>query len=124
MKINNLQKSIFLTTILSLIVSVAHAKGGVNLKGVPALITSTYIFALIFAGVFLLLAAIVSNAIKFQGGENPRDAFKRRMWFWIFAILGPVSFFIYNILYLDNISRFNRGVNCSTVANIYNSINF
>jgi methionine sulfoxide reductase heme-binding subunit len=98
MKINNLQKSIFLTTILSLIVSVAHAKGGVNLKGVPALITSTYIFALIFAGVFLLLAAIVSNAIKFQGGENPRDAFKRRMWFWIFAILGPVSFFIYNIL--------------------------
>jgi hypothetical protein len=92
-----MKKTISLSLIFLLIANIASAKG-VGLREVPALITSTYIFGLIFAGVFLLLAAVVSNAIKFQGGPNPRDSFKRRMWFWIFAILGPVSFFIYNFL--------------------------
>ena len=96
MKINTLKKSIFLTTILCLISSVAEAKG-VNLKQVPALVTSTYIFALIFMGVAILLAAVISNIIKYEGGTNPKDPGKRRMWFWIFAIIGPVAFFLYNI---------------------------
>ena len=97
MKINTLKKSIFLTTILCLTASVAEAKG-VGLKQVPALVTSTYIFALIFMGVSILLAAVISNLIKFEAGANPKDPGKRRMWFWIFAILGPVSFFLYNLL--------------------------
>ena len=58
MKINTLKKSIFLTTILCLITSVAEAKG-VGLKQVPALVTSTYIFAVIFMGDAILLAAVI-----------------------------------------------------------------
>ena len=97
MKINTLKKSIFLTTILCLTASVAEAKG-VGLKQVPALVTSTYIFALIFMGVAILLAAVISNMISIEGGSNPKDPGKRRMWFWVFAIIGPVSFFLYNLL--------------------------
>ncbi len=96
MKINTFKKSIFLTTILCLIASVAQAKG-VGLKQVDALIQSTYVFSMIFMGVAILLAALISNSIKFQGGANPKDSGKRRMWFWIFAILGPLSFFLYNV---------------------------
>ncbi len=98
MKTDTLKKSIFLTTILCLIASFAEAKGLVGLKGVENLITSDYIFALIFMGGAILLAAVISNLIKFEAGANPKDPQKRRMWFWILAILGPVAFFLYNIL--------------------------
>ena len=72
-----MKKSLLLLTAFSLLSAVASAKG-VGLKEVPALITTTYIFAFIFLGVFLLLAAL--------------------MWFWIFAILGPISFYLYHFL--------------------------
>jgi sulfoxide reductase heme-binding subunit YedZ len=51
--------------------------------------TSAYIISLITALIFLLLAAIVANAIKFEGGSNPKDPQSRRTWFWILAILNP-----------------------------------
>jgi preprotein translocase subunit SecG len=76
----------------------AVSANSVGLKEVPALITTTYIFAIIFLAVFLLLAIVVSNMISFEGGANPKDAGKRRRWFWIFAILGPISFYLYNFL--------------------------
>ena len=97
MKINTLKKPILLTTILCFVASVVEAKG-VGLKQVGTLITETYIIAVIFIAVTILLAAVISNLIKFEGGANPKDSGKRRMWFWIFAILGPISFFLYNIL--------------------------
>jgi sulfoxide reductase heme-binding subunit YedZ len=92
-----MKKTISLSLIFLLIANIASAKG-VGLKQVPALVTSTYIFALIFMGVAILLAAVISNLIKYEGGTNPKDPGKRRMLFWIFAILGPVAFFLYNIL--------------------------
>jgi len=55
---------------------------------------STYILSVIFAAVVLLLAALISNAIKFEGGAKPKDPGKRKMWFWIFAILNPVIFYV------------------------------
>jgi uncharacterized membrane protein len=55
---------------------------------------STYILSIIFAAVILLFAAIISNAIKFEGGSNPKDPGKRKMWFWIFAILNPAIFYL------------------------------
>jgi methionine sulfoxide reductase heme-binding subunit len=54
---------------------------------------STYILSIIFAAAVLLLAALVSNAIKFEGGANPKDPGKRKMWFWIFAVLNPIIFY-------------------------------
>jgi methionine sulfoxide reductase heme-binding subunit len=54
---------------------------------------STYILTIIFASAILLLAAVISIAIKFQGGSNPKDPAKRKMWFWIFSILNPIIFY-------------------------------
>jgi uncharacterized membrane protein len=55
---------------------------------------STYILSIIFAAVVLLIAAVISNSIKYEGGANPKDPGKRKMWFWIFAVLNPVIFYI------------------------------
>lgn len=54
---------------------------------------TTYFLSIIFAAVVLLLAALISNAIKFEGGANPKDSGKRKMWFWIFAVLNPIIFY-------------------------------
>ena len=93
-----MKKNLLLSTAFSLISMAAVSANSVGLKEVPALITTTYIFAIIFLAVFLLLAIVVSNMISFEGGANPKDAGKRRRWFWIFAILGPISFYLYNFL--------------------------
>ena len=53
-----------------------------------------YIYAAIFSGAFLLIAAIISNLIKFEGGSNPKDPGKRKLWFWVIAILTPIFIFI------------------------------
>jgi sulfoxide reductase heme-binding subunit YedZ len=54
-----------------------------------------YIIAAAFACVFLLIAALVSNAIKFEGGANPKDPGKRKMWFWIIGIIAT----LFNLLF-------------------------
>ena len=53
-----------------------------------------YITSIISAGFFILLAALISNAIKFEGGANPKDPGKRKMWFWIIAIINPIVFYL------------------------------
>jgi len=55
---------------------------------------NSYITSIIAAGLFILIAAVISNAIKFEGGSNPKDPGKRKMWFWIMAILNPVLFYV------------------------------
>lgn len=55
---------------------------------------NSYITSIIVAGFFILIAALISNAIKFEGGASPKDPGKRKMWFWIMAILNPVLFFV------------------------------
>ena len=92
-----MKKSLLLVSAFSLLSTVTSAQS-VSLRDVPALITSTYIFAIIFLAVFLLLAIIISNMIAYEGGTNPKDPGKRKMWFWIFAIVGPISFYLYNFL--------------------------
>jgi len=54
---------------------------------------STYILSIIFAVAVIFASAVVANAIKFEGGANPKDPGKRKMWFWIYAILNPVIFY-------------------------------
>jgi methionine sulfoxide reductase heme-binding subunit len=55
---------------------------------------STYILSIIFAAVILLIVAVISNLIKYEGGANPKDSRKRKIWFWIFAVLNPVLFYV------------------------------
>lgn len=59
---------------------------------------SAYIMAIVIALVFLLIAAVISNSIQFEGGSHPKDPGKRKMWFWIFAILCPLVIFLIGFL--------------------------
>lgn len=56
--------------------------------------TLAYIITVIIALIFLLLSALIANAIKFEGGSNPKDPQARRAWFWILAILNPALAFL------------------------------
>jgi putative flippase GtrA len=56
--------------------------------------TSGYIISIVTAFVFLLISAFIANAIKFEGGSHPKDPQKRKMWFWILAILNPAVNFL------------------------------
>ena len=60
--------------------------------------TSAYIISIVTALVFLLLSAFIANAIKFEGGSNPKDPGKRKMWFWILAVLNPVAILLLGLL--------------------------
>ena len=59
---------------------------------------SAYIIAVVIALVFLLIAAVISNLIQFEGGSHPKDPGKRKMWFWVFAVLCPIVIFLYGFL--------------------------
>jgi len=69
-----------------------------NLKDIDGLIVNTYVFAVIAAVIMLALAILIASSIKYQPGPNPKDSSKRKLWFWILAILTPVSFYMYNLL--------------------------
>lgn len=56
---------------------------------------SAYITAIMIGLLFLLIAAVISSMIQFEGGSNPRDPGKRKMWFWVLAILAPLAIFLY-----------------------------
>jgi len=49
---------------------------------------NSYIVPLIAAGLMLLIAAVISNAIAFEGGVNPKDP--RKLVFWLVALLNPI----------------------------------
>jgi sulfoxide reductase heme-binding subunit YedZ len=55
---------------------------------------NSYITSIIAAGLFILIAALISNMIQFEGGSNPKDPGKRKMWFWVMAILNPILFYV------------------------------
>jgi len=68
-----------------------------NIKDVEGLIVNTYVFAVLAAVVMLAIAILIANSIKYQPGPNPKDTPKRKLWFWILAILTPITFYIYNL---------------------------
>lgn len=53
-----------------------------------------YIISIVTSLVFILLSAFIANLIKFEGGSNPKDPSKRKMWFWVLAILNPAINFL------------------------------
>lgn len=56
--------------------------------------TSAYIICIITALIFLLLSAVIANAIKYEGGSNPGDPKSRKTWFWLSAALNPIVCFL------------------------------
>ena len=91
--------------------------------------TSAYIISIATALIFLLLSAIIANAIKFEGGSNPKDPQSRRMWFWILAILNPtigflLGYFVFkpdaNIMIVNNyVSALSMGTAIGFVLYIF-----
>jgi sulfoxide reductase heme-binding subunit YedZ len=55
---------------------------------------NTYILATVVSAAVLLVAAFISNAIKYEGGANPKDPLRRRVWFWVLAVVNPIVLFV------------------------------
>jgi uncharacterized membrane protein len=63
-----------------------------------SLAIQTYIFGAIVGLACVFIATIIAKAIKFEGGSNPKDPGKRRLWFWLLFFLSFAGFFLYNML--------------------------
>lgn len=55
---------------------------------------TAYVISGITALVLLLIAALIATAINYEGGSRPKDALKRRSWFWLIAALNPAIIFL------------------------------
>lgn len=71
-----------------------------NQHQLTALAIQTYILGVITGVVFIIIAAIIANSIKFEGGANAKDPAKRRLWFWILLFVCFSSFFLYNLFFV------------------------
>jgi uncharacterized protein YacL len=80
-----------------------------TLNQLDALIGQTYIYAIIGAAVALVLAFLIANLIKFEGGKNSRDHIKRRVWY---IVIGIVFTFCKYTIYLF--------INPNFIKNIFN----
>ena len=81
--------------------------------------TTAYVISGITALILLILAALIAMAINYEGGSRPRDAVKRRTWFWIIAALNPAVIFLlgYYVFKPDaNIMIMKRYVNALSIA--------
>jgi sulfoxide reductase heme-binding subunit YedZ len=56
-----------------------------------------YIISVVGSLFFILIAALISNSIKFEGGAYPKDPGKRKMWFWIMGILAPIANLLFGL---------------------------
>lgn len=54
-------------------------------------VASAYMIGAIVFVVCMLLAIIIANAISYEAGINPQDKKKRKISFWVFAILCPIA---------------------------------
>ena len=73
-----------------------------NPNEVAGLISNTYILSAVAAIVFLLITMIISKTIAYEGGKNPQDPKRRRIWFWVIGIVATVAFFCYNFFVVKN----------------------
>ena len=72
------------------------------LKQVQALIGETYMYAIIIAVAAVALAFIIANLIKWGGGKSDASHIKRRIYYIIIGIIAPITFFLYNALYVSS----------------------
>jgi len=67
-----------------------------TLNELSNLISAIYIWAIIISVLAFGLIFLISNLIAFQGGKNPKDPAKRKMWFFIIWFVTSAGFFVYN----------------------------
>lgn len=73
-----------------------------KLKDLEALISNTYMYAVIVAIIALVIAYIAVNLIKYKGGKNSADHIKRRVWFIIVGVIAAIAFYMYNDLVVSS----------------------
>jgi uncharacterized membrane protein len=77
-----------------------------SLRDVDGLITNTYMLAVVTALVTLGIAILISNSIAYELSEKPKDPRKRKIIFWVTAIVTPILFYVYNLfLVIPNIKK-------------------
>lgn len=76
------------------------AQKKLNLRDIDGLVVNTYMVSIFSAIIILVLAILVASMIQYQSGANPKDKMKRKLWFWIFAVLSPISVFTYNFIFV------------------------
>jgi len=59
---------------------------------------NNYILLPIIGIAMLLIAALISNIIKYEGGANPKDPKKRKVVFWLFFFLNPAVTYAIGLL--------------------------
>ncbi len=55
---------------------------------------TAYVISGITALVLLLIAALIANLINYERGSRPKDAARRKRWFWSIAALNPALTFL------------------------------
>ena len=65
-------------------------------RDLAALNMRTYVLSAIIGLAFLLVAAVIAQLIKFEGGSRPRDPKQRRVAFWSLLVASGATAFSYN----------------------------
>ncbi len=73
-----------------------------NIRELESLQSETYVLALATVFIFLGLSLLVAQSIAYEGGKNPQDASKRRMWFFVLGAIAFLLFFMYNYFYVKS----------------------
>ncbi|MBB5395076.1 hypothetical protein [Mucilaginibacter sp. AK015] len=55
---------------------------------------TAYVISGITTLVLLLVAAVIATTINFERGSRPKDAAKRKTWFWVIGALNPALIFL------------------------------
>lgn len=71
-----------------------------TVRQLDALISETYVIAIIILLLFLSIAMLIANSIAYEGGKNPKDPAQRRTWFIVLGLIAPTVFFLFNYLYV------------------------
>ncbi len=93
-----------------------------TVRQLEALISETYIIAIIVLLLFLGTAILAANSIAYEGGRNPKDPAKRRTWFIVLGLVAPTLFFLFNYLYvkttIENVALQAKFSNTNVIATI------
>ncbi|GAB4184595.1 MAG: hypothetical protein OHK0057_00640 [Thermoflexibacter sp.] len=93
-----------------------------TVRQLDALISETYVIAVIILLLFLSTAMLIANGIAYEGGKNPKDPAKRRTWFIILGLIAPTVFFLFNYLYvkttIENVALQAKFSNTNVIATV------
>jgi len=61
---------------------------------------TAYIMAAAISIGSLLISVLIANLIKYEGGSNPKDKQKRRIWFWIIGVLALIVTLVVGFVFI------------------------